>query len=108
MRTTAIRKPLVGLLGAALLAVGGSLATAPTAAAVGGSACTVNIKNKVVQVGFNGANIRNGPGVKYKKKGYVPPRGSFYAVCYTTNKHGNVWMYGTPTGTTYNGWFHYL
>ncbi|MEU7579117.1 hypothetical protein AB0B50_16125 [Streptomyces sp. NPDC041068] len=104
MRTSRIGKTLATLTAATAVALGGTLVTAPTASAVDGSGCEVNVRNYRAFAESGGATVRNGPGTNYRRKGFLPAGNSFLVRCYAVNSHGNVWFYGDPSPTTYRGW----
>ncbi|MEU6125445.1 hypothetical protein [Streptomyces sp. NPDC047123] len=104
MRSSRLGKTLATLTAATAMALGGTLMTATGAAAVDGSACKVNIKNRSMAASSFGAQTWSGPGSTYTKKAYLQSFEGFYARCYTTNSHGNRWYYGDPNGRSYRAW----
>ncbi|MFF3950569.1 SH3 domain-containing protein [Streptomyces sp. NPDC001902] len=68
MRVTT--KALTIAASAAVL-LGGGIALAPTASAVGSSACTTNIKDQDVWPLTNGLRFRTGPGTSYTATGLL-------------------------------------
>ncbi|MFE0632634.1 SH3 domain-containing protein [Streptomyces sp. NPDC058864] len=87
---------------AAALIVGGTVALAPAASAVGSSACTYNPTDITFKVNANGLNLRTGPstgytsvGLLYKSDGYI-----FKVQCYAAK---NQWAYGYLTKKSKSG-----
>ncbi|MEU0942315.1 SH3 domain-containing protein [Streptomyces canus] len=88
---------------------GASVALAPTASAVGSSACEWSVdRNAVVSSGS--ANLRTGPSTAYTSKGMLYKGDTFRAVCMASQGSYN-WYYaklnrksksGLASGTT--GW----
>ncbi|MFF3256447.1 SH3 domain-containing protein [Actinacidiphila glaucinigra] len=66
-----LRHQLATLSAAAALIVGGSVALAPTASAVGSSACQFNTSDLTMKISGNGVNFRTGPGTKYSSRGLL-------------------------------------
>ncbi|MFJ9591031.1 hypothetical protein [Streptomyces acidicola] len=93
-------------MGALLLA--GAITTAPSANAVGGSACTKNVKNHwrhIDVLNDNGwaATLRNGPGTNYKFKEGLGYAEDFIAYCGAYSRSGKFWYYvKRPSGK--KGW----
>ncbi|GAA2076627.1 hypothetical protein GCM10009801_32250 [Streptomyces albiaxialis] len=107
MRLTRFRTVLLTGAAAAAVALGGTVLTAPSATAVGSTACTKNIKNeqwRTTSMIDRRTMLQNGPGVAYKNKGQVGQGGPFYAYCKTKNKHGNTWYYGKANWLGKKGW----
>ncbi|WP_369213624.1 hypothetical protein [Streptomyces flavofungini] len=104
MRSSRLGKTLATVTAATALALGGTLMTATGASAVGGSACTVNIRNTQMIASSFGAQTWSGPGSNYTKKKHLSSFEGFYARCYTTNKHGNKWYYGDPNASSSRAW----
>ncbi|ATL27294.1 hypothetical protein [Streptomyces formicae] len=104
MRSSRLGKTLATVTAATAMALGGTLMTATGASAVGGSACSVNIKNKQMIASSFGAQTWTGPGSSYTKKKKLSSFEGFYARCYKKNSHGNKWYYGDPNGTSYRAW----
>ncbi|MFD8079532.1 hypothetical protein ACFV3E_43765 [Streptomyces sp. NPDC059718] len=82
--------------------VGGSVALAPTASAVGASACTWSPSPLTFKIDGNGVNYRTGPstgyasqGLLYKSDGYI-----FRVQCYGAK---NQWAYGYLTKRSVTG-----
>ncbi|MET9880820.1 SH3 domain-containing protein [Actinacidiphila glaucinigra] len=97
-----INRSLATLAATAALLVGGSVALAPTASAVGSSACTYNPTDMTFKVNANGLNLRTGPstgytsvGLLYKADGYI-----FKVQCYAAK---NQWSYGYLTKKSKSG-----
>lgn len=101
----------VTILGAALAGAAAlTLMQAPTASAVGSSACTVNTTDRDAYVSANAVNYRSGPGTSYSSKGLLYRGDQLRTLC-TTVKSGSSWYYtklrqrsksGLPAGTY--GW----
>ncbi|GGV38503.1 hypothetical protein GCM10010277_25730 [Streptomyces longisporoflavus] len=104
MSTSRVGKTLATLTAATAMAFGGTLMTATGAAAVGGSACEVNIKNTQMIAGSFGAQTRSGPGTSYSKKAHLASFEGFYARCYAKNSAGNRWYYGDPNSSSSRSW----
>jgi SH3-like domain-containing protein len=64
---------------------------APSASAVGSSACDVHV-NRGAVVSVNGANYRTGPSTAYSSKGLLYKGDRFRAICMASNGSGN-WYY---------------
>ncbi|MFJ5220162.1 SH3 domain-containing protein [Streptomyces sp. NPDC088354] len=97
-----LRVQIATLASAAALLVGGSVALAPTASAVGSSACTYNPLDVTFKIDANGLNLRTGPstsytsvGLLYKSDGYI-----FKVQCYGGK---NQWAYGSLTKRSVTG-----
>ncbi|MFI7315419.1 hypothetical protein [Streptomyces venezuelae] len=103
MRTSRFGKSLATLTAATAVALGASLITAPTASAVGGSACTKNVKNHKMMVINVGATARSGPGNGYSKVKRLEWFDQVYVRCYTV-KRGTQWYYGDLPRTSKRGW----
>ncbi|MEU0027410.1 SH3 domain-containing protein [Streptomyces sp. NPDC006335] len=87
------------------------MALAPTASAVGSSACTVNTPDGDDVVTVNGANFRTGPGTSYSVKGSLYKGDRLRDYCTRAGSDGYLWFYakltqksagGLPSGTY--GW----
>ncbi|MFJ8538815.1 hypothetical protein [Streptomyces sp. NPDC093591] len=104
MRFASLRKTAAGLTAATTLALGATLLAAPTASAVGSSACTTNIKDTTRQITRWGDTImRNGPGESYRKKKGLFTGEEVRVYCRAYNKNtGTYWYYG-KNGKT-KGW----
>lgn len=91
----------------ALLATG-AITTAPSANAVGGSACTKNVKNHWRHIYVHSdtgwaATVRNGPGINYKFKEGLNYAEDFKVYCGAYSRSGNFWYYvKRPSGK--KGW----
>jgi uncharacterized protein YraI len=92
------------------LLTGAAVALAPSASAVGSSACTVNTPDGDGTVNTNGANYRSGPGTSYSSKGLVYRGDRVRSYC-VKSTDGKLWYYtkllkksqgGLPAGTY--GW----
>ncbi|MET9461079.1 hypothetical protein ABZY05_39555 [Streptomyces canus] len=92
------------------LLTGAAVALAPSASAVGSSACTVNFPDDNGTVSTNGVNYRSGPGTSYSSKGLVYKGDRVREYC-LTSRGGKLWYYtkllkksqgGLPAGTY--GW----
>ncbi|MEU5895797.1 MULTISPECIES: hypothetical protein [Streptomyces] len=103
MRTSRFGKSLATLTAATAVALGASLITAPTASAVGGSACTKNVKNHNMMVINVGATAYSGPGTSYSKRKRLEWFDNVYVRCYTV-KRGTQWYYGDLPRTSKRGW----
>ncbi|MET7362941.1 hypothetical protein ABZS76_31555 [Streptomyces sp. NPDC005562] len=103
MHTSRFGKSLATLTAATAVALGVSLMTAPTASAVGGSACTKNVKNHNMMVINVGATAHSGPGGSYSKVKRLQWFDQVYVRCYTV-KRGTQWYYGDLPGTSKRGW----
>ncbi|MFC8126356.1 hypothetical protein [Streptomyces sp. NPDC057302] len=104
MRISRLGKSLATLTAATAVILGGSLVTAPTASAVGGSACEKNVRNHDMLVGNLGATARKGPSNNYAKRMTLQPYDTVYVRCYAVNSHGNRWYYGDLPRTSARGW----
>ncbi|MFJ8195277.1 hypothetical protein ACIQ8D_36955 [Streptomyces sp. NPDC096094] len=90
-----IRSRIAAATATTLVILGGAIATAPTATAVGADRCDKNTANHWRHVSdLAGAALRNGPGKDYAKKKTLDFGVNFYVYCQDTNRHGNVWYYG--------------
>lgn len=87
------------MLTAAIAALfGGALAMAPTASAVGSSACRYHVTPDTSTVIVNGVNFRTGPGTGYASKGLLYKGDTFIASCGVLKgsvKHRQAWVYAT-------------
>lgn len=89
MRKSNLVRKAAGTLAVGAMVATGLLTSAPSAAAVGSSACTKNLPNTKVAVADT-VNFRTGPGKSYTSKGLVGKASNkFYAYC----ERGN-WTYG--------------
>ncbi|MEU8824217.1 SH3 domain-containing protein [Streptomyces sp. NPDC048636] len=86
------RKASMVVLSAALL-MGGSVALAPTASAVGMSACRFNSPDITLTVDTSGARFRTGPGKRYRAIGTLYRGQSFLYYC-RTRGFAKSWSYG--------------
>ncbi|MFD8385668.1 SH3 domain-containing protein [Streptomyces sp. NPDC059679] len=89
----------------AALLLGGSLALAPTASAVGSSACQFNSPDVNFKVRTNGATFRTGPGKRYHVIGTLYRGDSFRYFCRTGRLQDfeKSWSYGKITKRTHSG-----
>jgi hypothetical protein len=89
----------------AVLMLGGSIAMAPTASAVGSSACRFNSPDVNFKVVTSGARFRSGPGSKYRAKGTLYRGDSFRYFCRTGGLGGFMksWSYGKILKRTTSG-----
>ncbi|UFR07146.1 SH3 domain-containing protein [Streptomyces sp. Go40/10] len=62
--------------------VGGAVALAPAATAVGQSACRSAIYNLPGHINANNVNLRSGPGTSYSSKGLLSKGTSLTWICY--------------------------
>ncbi|ANP55781.1 hypothetical protein J2Z21_005561 [Streptomyces griseochromogenes] len=94
------RKAVSGVTAAAALALGATLMAAPTASAVGSSACTKNIKDQTLQVvQWDHADMYTSPSFKSKVKKSVFAGNNVRVYC---TAKGGSWYYGKFGRTT--GW----
>ncbi|MER5547026.1 SH3 domain-containing protein [Streptomyces sp. NPDC001118] len=94
------RKAVSGLTAATALALGATVLAAPSASAVGSSACTENIKDQTLQVvQWDHADMYTSPSFKSKVEKSVFAGNSVRVYC--TADHGS-WYYGKSGKTT--GW----
>ncbi|MGV9885302.1 SH3 domain-containing protein [Streptomyces sp. NPDC003006] len=104
MRRTSFRKTLFTGAAAVTIALGGSLLMAPSASAVGSSACTKNIADETWNVTnpFR-STIQNGPGYSYANKEELYAGAPFRVYC-KTKKSGITWYYGKHLNGGIKGW----
>ncbi|GAA2965014.1 SH3 domain-containing protein [Kitasatospora cinereorecta] len=98
------RATAVGLTASILL--GGAVALAPAANAVGSSAC--NIKDAkpggVWETSTSNVNLRSGPGTNYSSKGQLGKGTDFtYHCTYKTRDGKGLWYYGTVRQGVHKG-----
>ncbi|GLV73086.1 SH3 domain-containing protein [Streptomyces hygroscopicus] len=86
----------------AALTLGGSMALAPTASAVGSSACQFNSPDVNFKVSTSGAQFRTGPGKRYRAIGTLYRGDSFRYFC-RTRGFKNSWSYGKILKRTTSG-----
>ncbi|MBL1095396.1 SH3 domain-containing protein [Streptomyces coffeae] len=86
----------------AVLMLGGSVALAPTASAVGPSACRFNSPNVNLKVDTSGARFRTGPGQRYRAIGTLYRGDSFRYYC-RTRVFEKSWSYGKILKRTTSG-----
>ncbi|KUM72351.1 hypothetical protein [Streptomyces curacoi] len=99
-----LRKAAGGLTAATVLAVGATVLAAPSASAVGSSACTKNIADTTRQITRWGDTIlRDGPGESYRKKKTLFTGEKVRLYCRAYNKHTATYWYYGKNGTT-KGW----
>lgn len=90
--TLPFRKAVSGLTAVTALALGATLMAAPSASAVGSSACTENIKDATLPVvQWDHADMYTSPSFKSKVKKSVFAGNKVRVYC--TAKHGS-WYYG--------------
>jgi hypothetical protein len=102
MRFTSLRKAAGGLTAVTVLALGATLVAAPSALAVGSSACTKNIKDTTYQVTiWDHTDMHTGPGyhTKVKKSLFTGTKVRVYCMAL---KKGTYWYYGKAGQT--KGW----
>ncbi|MCP9207494.1 SH3 domain-containing protein [Streptomyces cucumeris] len=106
-KTRLRRVGTVAALGAALFA--GALTVAPTASAVGSSACAKNVTNHwrhidvLASQGAYDSYMHSGPGETYKVVKGLGYGDDFKAYCGGYSSHGNWWYYSKlPNGK--KGW----
>jgi hypothetical protein len=89
----------------ASLLLGGSMALAPTASAVGSSACRFNSPDVNFKVRTSGATFRTGPGKRYRVIGTLYRGDSFRYFCRTGGLQDfeKSWSYGKVTKRTRSG-----
>ena len=94
-------------MGAVLFA--GAVTTAPSASAVGSSACSKNVTNHwrhvdvLASEGAHDTYLRTGPGTTYSAKRGIDYGDDFMAYCTGYSSHGKVWYYSKmPSGQ--KGW----
>ncbi|MFJ8073438.1 hypothetical protein ACIQ7Q_05710 [Streptomyces sp. NPDC096176] len=100
---------LLGGVAAVTLALGGTLATASSAAAVGSSACTKNVADQTwytTSLSDGPRVLQSGPGAAYKDKTQLWGGAPFRVYCKTTNKYGNTWYYGKALDAGMTGWLY--
>ncbi|MCC4319861.1 SH3 domain-containing protein [Streptomyces malaysiensis] len=95
------RKASMVVLSAALM-LGGSVALAPTASAVGASACQFNSPDVNFKVSTSGAKFRTGPGKRYRAIGTLYRGDSFRYFC-RTRGFEKSWSYGKILKRTTTG-----
>ncbi|SNT34079.1 SH3 domain-containing protein [Actinacidiphila glaucinigra] len=88
----------VTIAASAALLLGGGIALAPTASAVGSSACTANITDQDVWPD-NGLRFRSGPGISYTAKGLLYTSDRLTARC----RKGTSWYYVSTDTKTRTG-----
>jgi uncharacterized protein YgiM (DUF1202 family) len=82
-RTSSRRLPRAAAVAAVTLAVvGGAIAVAPTASAVGHSGCTSLDYYWHGHVNTGGVNLRSGPGTSYSSKGLLSAGNKLTYICY--------------------------
>ncbi|MZE80900.1 hypothetical protein [Streptomyces xinghaiensis] len=95
MKITALARGTGVVATAGALLLGGTLATAPVAHAVGSERCTKNVTNHWRTVNnLADATVRSGPGTMYKKRYQLYFGDHFKAYCSARNQYGNLWYYG--------------
>ncbi|MEU0807212.1 SH3 domain-containing protein [Streptomyces sp. NPDC005970] len=89
----------------ASLLLGGLMAVAPTASAVGASACRFDSPDVNFKVRTSGATFRAGPGKRYRVIGTLYRGDSFRYFCRTGGVHDfkKSWSYGKITKRTSSG-----
>ncbi|MGN9760818.1 hypothetical protein [Streptomyces sp. SD31] len=104
MRFASLRKAAAGLTAATTLALGATLLAAPSASAVGSSACTKNIKDATWSITRWGDTImRNGPAESYRKNKGLFTGDTVRVYCRAYNKKtATFWYYGKNGNT--KGW----
>ncbi|MFF2206347.1 hypothetical protein [Streptomyces sp. NPDC058145] len=81
---------------AVTLLAGAAAVAAPTASAVGSSACHYNVTRETSTVTVNGVNFRTGPGTGYASKGLLYKGDTYVAYCGVrkgTAAHPQAWLY---------------
>ncbi|MFI0813505.1 hypothetical protein [Streptomyces echinatus] len=76
-----------------LALAGGALATAPTASAVGSTACNSDWYYFNGHINTNGVYLRSGPGTKYTARGLLSKGTRTYFYCYRSIPHQRAWGY---------------
>ncbi|MFF8919440.1 hypothetical protein ACF08M_40700 [Streptomyces sp. NPDC015032] len=74
------KRGMTAAIGVAVL-VGGVVALAPTASAVGRSACTVEVTPGTWKTTVGSVNLRNGPSTRYYSKGLLSKGTKFRSSC---------------------------
>ncbi|MBT2478052.1 SH3 domain-containing protein [Streptomyces sp. ISL-94] len=97
-----LRKAVSLLTAATALALGVTVLAAPSAFAVGSSACTTNFKDLTTTITADpGKTMRTGPGNNYEKKKFLPIGTKVTIYCMAKPK-GTYWYY-IKSGKT-KGW----
>ena len=90
-RTGRIRRVTVSAGAALLVALGATLASAPTASAVGSSSCSPRYMYYFDgHINTNSVNLRSGPSTSYASKGLLSKGTKTFLYCY---KEGNATRY---------------
>lgn len=90
------RQRLATLTTAVTLLVGAAAMAAPSASAVGSSACRYHITPATSTVTASGVNFRTGPGTGYAAKGLLYKGDTFVASCGVLKgpvEHRQAWIY---------------
>ncbi|MEU4893614.1 SH3 domain-containing protein [Streptomyces sp. NPDC044780] len=95
------RKASMVVVSAALM-LGGSVALAPAASAVGSSACQFNSPDVDFKVSTSGAQFRTGPGKRYRVIGTLYRGDAFRYFC-RTRGFEKSWSYGKILKRTTSG-----
>ncbi|MFF7789819.1 hypothetical protein [Streptomyces sp. NPDC007991] len=109
MPLTPLRKTLVSGAAIVTTALGCTLLAAPSASAVGSSACTKNVRDEtwnVTNTFKSRSVIQDGPGYKYKNKEELFGGAPFRVYC-KTKKSGITWYYGKHLNGGIKGWLDY-
>ncbi|MFH0245872.1 SH3 domain-containing protein [Streptomyces sp. HK10] len=96
---TLLRRAATGAATVALL-TGGAVAMAPSAAAVGSSACTKNIANYSGDITASAVHLRSGPSTGYTSKGLLYRNTDVYVYCTAS---GGSWSYLKATSGANSG-----
>lgn len=89
---TSTRRRLATLTVTAVLLGGGAVVTAPSASAVGSSACRYHITPDRHRVIVDGLNFRSGPGTDYLAKGLLY-KGDKYVPSCGVRRNDKAWNY---------------
>ncbi|WP_331752878.1 hypothetical protein OG440_38700 (plasmid) [Streptomyces sp. NBC_00637] len=99
---TANRRRLATLTAAAALLGGGAVIAAPSASAVGSSACRYNITPDIHKLLIDGLNFRTGPGTNYLAKGLLY-KGDKYVPRCGVRVNNKAWIYVKLTQRSKSG-----
>lgn len=105
VRQRRIPGQLAAVAASVAVVLGGALASAPTASALGSERCDKNITDQWRQVNdLAGGIVRSGPAAAYSKRYTMNYAEGFWAVCTAKNSYGNLWYYGRDRAGNRWGW----
>ncbi|WP_433406956.1 SH3 domain-containing protein [Streptomyces sp. CA-146814] len=101
-----IRKRALSVGLAASIALGGAVALAPAANAVGSSKCNIKdaLPGGVWETSASNVNLRSGPSTSYSSKGQLKKGTDFtYHCTYKVGNRKGLWYYGTVRQGAHKG-----